>query len=60
MYSYARANVHINNEKTRKIPMRTSCGPTQENKTNKLKRSIGAFIIIYYYYYYGFFFLQIV
>ena len=41
MSSYARANVHITNEKDkRKIPMRASRGLKWENKMYKLKRSI--------------------
>ena len=41
MWSYARANVRITNDKNkRKIPMRASRGLKWENKMYKLKRSI--------------------
>ena len=46
MSSYARANLRITNEKTkRKIPMRASRGLKWENKMYKLKRSIPLVIV---------------
>ena len=47
MSSYARANLRITNEKSkRKIPMRASRGLKWENKMYKLKRSIASFLIM--------------
>ena len=46
MWSYARANVRITNDKNkRKIPMRASRGLKWENKMYKLKRSIISSIV---------------